>query len=183
MTPTHKQIVLGIGANLSGDFACPRAACGAALEALGEGGLRIVERAPWYESAPVPVSDQPWYVNTVVFIETTQGPAELMAVLLETEEAMGRVRSIRNAPRVIDLDLLAFGKQVVETEQLTLPHPRMHERAFVVLPWRDLAPDWQHPVIGQTIQQLAEQLPAGQEIRRMMDGDGLFGTEWPGKIA
>ncbi|MGC2854131.1 2-amino-4-hydroxy-6-hydroxymethyldihydropteridine diphosphokinase [Novispirillum sp. DQ9] len=161
-------ILVAIGANLPSRFGPPRAACDAALAALEEHGVRVLRRSRWWESAPVPVSDQPWYVNGVAAVETALPPEGLLAVLHAVEEAMGRVRTVRNAPRVIDLDLLAYG-DVVLAGTVEVPHPRLAERAFVVLPLAEVAPRWRHPVSGLTVPEMAAALPPGQEIRPLAE--------------
>lgn len=185
MTAPAQPIILGLGANLPGRFGPPRAALGAALQLLIGGDIRLAGRSPWYESAPVPISDQPWYVNGVVTVETGLAPGELLARMLGVEAEMGRQRAERNAARVIDMDLLAYGGMCSGDDAAPpiVPHPRLHQRAFVVLPLQDLLPDWRHPESSQTPAQMAAALPAGQEIRRMDDAPGLFGTEWPGEAA
>ena len=137
-------------------------------------------RSAWYETAPVPISGQPWYVNGAVAVKTAMAPHDLMALLLETETRFGRRRSERNAARVLDLDLLTFGDRVL-TGDLEVPHPRLHLRAFAVLPIRDVAPEWRHPVLDRSITDLAADLPDDQDIRTMPDADGYLGTEWRSK--
>jgi len=180
-------ILIGIGANLASSvYGEPRATCGAALAALAEGGLTIAQRSRWYKSAPVPASDQPWFVNAVVRVRTTLDPGQLIALLLQTEESFGRRRVGKNAPRILDLDLLAYGETVIggrgsddgEAAKTTVPHPRLHERAFVLLPLRDVAPDWRHPVSGHGVHALIEALPPGQQTEVMADAGGAYGTEW-----
>jgi 2-amino-4-hydroxy-6-hydroxymethyldihydropteridine diphosphokinase len=162
----HERIFIGLGANLPGPDGPPRATLEAALVALDRAGLRIVRRSRWYESAPVPISDQPWYVNGVVEVETDLEPAALLARLHEIEAAFGRTRTIRNEARPLDLDLLAYGDWVLSDEPGPLiPHPRLHERAFVLLPLAELAPDWRHPALGEGIQALIGRLPADQVTR------------------
>ncbi len=163
------MILVAVGANLPSRFGTPRDACEGAVQALEDLGIRVVARSRWWESAPVPASDQPWYINGVVAVETALPPAALLAELHAVEEAMGRVRTVPNAPRVIDLDLLAYDDQVVEDGRVMVPHPRMAGRAFVVLPLAEVAPDWRHPVSGQTVRAMADALPADQEIRPTKD--------------
>ncbi len=191
------MILIGIGANLESPvYGEPRATCGAALAALAAraagaeggqgGGLTITQRSQWYKSAPVPASDQPWFVNAVVRVRTALDPDRLIAVLLQTEESFGRRRVGKNAPRILDLDLLAYGETVIGGEgpddggaaETTVPHPRLHERAFVLLPLRDVAPDWRHPVSGQGVHALIEALPPGQQTEVMADAGGAYGSEW-----
>lgn len=158
------MILIGIGANLeSPRFGSPRAACQAALKEIENQGITLLRRSRWYRSEPVPVSDQPWYINAVAALETDLAPQELLARLHEIEAKFGRVRKIRNEARVIDLDLLAYGDRISgEGEVPILPHPRMSERAFVVLPLVEIAPDWRHPVSSLSGADLVAALPGGQ---------------------
>ena len=185
MPTAATPVIIALGANLPSEFGPPRAALGAALERIAASGVAITGRSPWYESAPVPASDQPWYVNGVVTVETALDPAELLELLLATEAEMGRRRTVANAARFIDMDLIAYGDAVRRAPQQApeLPHPRMETRAFVVLPLADLLPDWRHPVTGAPVAALAADLPGDQTLRKMADGPGLFGTEWAGKDA
>ena len=175
-------ILIGIGANLSSPLGPPRAACGAALAAMDAKSLRVVRRSKWYRSAPVPMSDQPWYVNGVAEVESTLPPIGLLAFLLDIEADFGRLRLSPNAPRTIDLDLLTFNAEIISAPDggLQLPHPRMHNRAFVLLPLAELAPDWIHPVSGSHISDLTAALPPEQIAEPMADGAGAYGTEWLG---
>lgn len=164
-------IVIGLGANLPSSYGSPRETCEAALAELERRGLRIAARSPWYESAPVPISDQPWYVNGVAEVETRLDPVQLLALLHEVEREFGRVRREVNAARVLDLDLLAHGDIVREgPEPPVLPHPRLAGRAFVLLPLADLHPDWRHPATGEGIRSLIARLPADQVTRRLPPG-------------
>ncbi len=182
------MVLIGIGANLpSPDYGPPRATCGAALSMLERGELSISARSGWYKSAPVPVSDQPWFVNGVVRVETALDPRALVGLLLQTEEEIGRKRGERNAARILDLDLLAYGDLVWPGDggrggpgrgSVTVPHPRIHDRAFVLLPLRDVAPGWRHPISGETVESLIRALPKGQQTEAFADADGVFGTEW-----
>ncbi len=187
------MILIGVGANLpSPPHGSPRATCGAALAALAGAGLSIARRSQWYKSAPQPVSDQPWFVNAVVRVQTALDPKDLLDLLLKTEESFGRRRGELNAPRILDLDLLAYGEMVSDKEQPDaagarapdVPHPRMHERLFVLLPLRDVAPGWRHPVSGMSVEDLIQALPEGQEIEVLADANGAYGSEWrPGDIS
>lgn len=176
------MIFIGLGGNLTcPTFGAPRATCGAALQILEQRGIRVTARSRWYESAPVPVSDQPWYVNGVVAVETVLDAADLVEAVLEVEAELGRRRTVPNAPRTIDLDVVAHGETVLESRErhhVSVPHPRMHTRAFVLLPMREIAPDWRHPISGKSIDKLIAELPEDQECRPMPDADGVFGTEW-----
>jgi len=178
------MILIGLGANVSFHrTGSPRATCGAALEQMARSGIRISQRSRWYESAPVPVSEQPWYVNGVVVAETTVSASDLVDRILEIELNFGRQRGEINAPRTLDLDLIAYGSAVIDSKTarghaIRVPHPRMAERAFVLLPLRDVAPDWRHPSHGLSIDDLVEAMPAGQETKPLADAEGVYGTEW-----
>jgi 2-amino-4-hydroxy-6-hydroxymethyldihydropteridine diphosphokinase len=159
------MILIGVGANLPSAAGSPKQTCEAALVHLGRLGVDIVERSPWYETAPIPASDQAWFVNGVARVAAALSPEGLLAALHATEAAFGRSRSIANAARTLDLDLLAYGDLVRTDHAPLLPHPRLQERAFVLFPLRDLAPNWRHPVLGETAENLAARLPE-QGIRR-----------------
>lgn len=179
------MIFIGLGGNLTCEtFGTPRATCGAALQIMDQRGLRIRERSRWYESAPVPASDQPWYVNGVVSIETSLDARDLVREVLSIEAELGRRRTVANAPRTIDLDVIAYHDAVINANNpvdAAIPHPRMHSRAFVLLPLKDIRPDWRHPKSGETLDQLIAALSDDQICRPMVDGPGLFGTEWAGQ--
>ena len=178
------MIILGIGANLSHpEIGPPRATCGAALALLEAQNISVDQRSPWYESRPVPVSDQPWFINGVVTVTTSMNPSVLMQTLSEIECYLGRQRGVPNAPRTIDLDILAYCDRVINASNtinsnLQVPHPRMHKRSFVIKPLCDISPTWVHPALQCTAAKLRNALPPDQDIRRVADADGLFGTEW-----
>jgi len=156
--------LIGLGANLpSPDFGPPKATLTAALERFEVVGLHVTARSRWYESEAVPKSAQPNFINAVVRIESKLTPEALLATLHRIEAEFGRVRGARNAPRIIDLDLIAYGDKVTRNGSVPLlPHPRMHERAFVLLPLREVAPRWYHPLLGRTVDELIEALPGDQ---------------------
>ena len=154
------MILVALGANLDHPrYGPPRETLEAALEALQQSGVTILARSRWYRSAPVPPSDQPWFVNAVASVETSLSPADLLAKLHEIEASFGRSRRRPNEARVLDLDLLAYHERVSAPGQSpVLPHPRLAERAFVVLPLADVAPDWRHPQSGLSAAELAGRL-------------------------
>ncbi len=130
---------IGLGANL-GDA---RQTIAAAIDTLRQSsGILTLKRAPLYSSDPVDAQG-PVFINTVVAVDTTLEPLSLLDLLQAIEQAHGRKRPYRNAPRTLDLDLLLFGTFTIETPRLSVPHPRMHQRAFVLRPLQDLAPDLQ----------------------------------------
>lgn len=162
------EILIGIGANLVPDgFDTPRSGCEAAIGRLPDHGIDVIAVSSWFETAPVPASDQPWFNNAVIAARTSLSMHETLRNLHRVESEFGRVRAVRNEARVLDMDLLDFGGVHHHDDGVTLPHPRMHQRAFVLLPLRDLAPDYIHPVSGMTVDHLIEALPADQLIRRM----------------
>ena len=162
------MIYLGVGANLpSAGFSSLRETLEAAMAELCKLGVVSEGVSRWYESAPVPLSDQPLYVNAVYHVETDHDARTLLAMMHKVEENYGRVRGTVNAARAIDLDLLDYRGEERDDGSAgpILPHPRMHQRAFVLYPLRDLAPDWQHPVSGASIDSLIAALDSAQQIR------------------
>jgi 2-amino-4-hydroxy-6-hydroxymethyldihydropteridine diphosphokinase len=122
-------------------------------------GLRATGLSRWYETAPMPPSGQPPYINGMIRLEGVVLPEILLAALQRIESDFGRVRGEINAARTLDLDIVAMGGMIRAAPDPILPHPRMHLRAFVLAPLVDLAPDWRHPVLGQTARALLAGLP------------------------
>jgi 2-amino-4-hydroxy-6-hydroxymethyldihydropteridine diphosphokinase len=141
----------------------------AALNELTRRGVDVRQLSPWYRSAPVPASEQPWFDNAVAEVATDLPADKLLAVLHEVEEIFGRARSTPNAARRIDLDLLDFRGEIAPEGpgKATLPHPRLAGRAFVLRPLADLAPDWRHPVSGISIGELSRALPPDQLVEKL----------------
>lgn len=167
-------IFVGLGANLTHPrLGPPVATLTAALETLERHDIRCARHSRWYRSAPVPASDQPWFVNGIVEILVKCSPSELLSKLHAVEAGFGRIRRRRFEARVLDLDLIAFDDRLspgcpAEGEP-ALPHPRMQERAFVLLPLAELAPDWRHPGLGLEIAALIARLPPEQAIEPLPD--------------
>ena len=157
---TRLVILVALGANLPHPVhGVPRRTVEAAIAALEHEGVEIVARSRFYETAPVPASDQPWFVNAVVAVRTSLPPAALLALLHRIEAEFGRVRGERDAPRLLDLDLIDYDGIVCDGN-LVLPHPRMHERLFVLLPLGDVAPHWRHPRLAATVDAMIDAAPA-----------------------
>jgi len=158
------MILVAFGSNLPGTGGTPRETVEAALAALPAAGIKVLACSPWYRSAPVPPSDQPWFVNGVARVAFDGGgPVELLTRLHAIEAAFGRRRDgTSNAARPLDLDLLDFDGMQLDGMALdggpVLPHPRMTDRAFVLVPLADVAPDWCHPVSGRPITALVADL-------------------------
>ncbi len=159
------MILIALGANLPSRHGQPHETLRAARYAMENAGLKITAQSSTWLTAPVPISDQPWYHNEVVVIETALSPYGLLETLQSIEEAFGRVRTVRNAPRVLDLDLIAYNDTVLSKPELIVPHPRMHRRAFVLLPLQEIAPHWTHPVLTMPLTGLISDLPDDQEAR------------------
>lgn len=172
------MILIALGSNLpSTQFGAPLCILEAALARLGERGIVVRRRSRWYASAPVPKADMPWFVNGVAEIATTARPEPLMRTLHALETTLGRSRGQRWEARSVDLDLLAYQDLVlpgrdswhdagndVSRVELTLPHPRLHRRAFVLVPLSEIAPTWRHPVLQRTAAELRDALTHDQRI-------------------
>jgi len=155
---------IALGANLEGPLTQIRNA----FAELGElPKTRLIARSSLYRSAPVGNVNQPDFINAVAKLETTLPPRELLAALLEIERRHGRLREFPNAPRTLDLDLLLYGDLIHHEHGLTLPHPRMHQRAFVLSPLLEVAPDCVIPGIGLVDDLLAA--CTGQQLKRLLE--------------
>jgi 2-amino-4-hydroxy-6-hydroxymethyldihydropteridine diphosphokinase len=157
---------LSLGSNL-GDRAANLRAALAQLDVAG----RLLAVSALYETQPVDVPDdlpdQPWFLNCVAAIETGKTPQELLQSALQIESAMGRLRQRKKGPRNIDIDLVLFGDRVVDEPGLTIPHPAMHQRRFVLEPLVEIAPNAPHPELRKTAHDLLAELPPGQMVRRL----------------
>jgi len=156
-----KTIYLSLGSNI-GDRAKNIAK---AIEALGARGVGVTKESSLYETEPVELREQAWFLNSVVKAETDLMPQQLMRALLAIEREMGRTRRVPKGPRLIDMDILLFGSSVVRTPELEIPHPRMAERRFVLLPLAEIAPAARHPVFRKTIAELLSETPDRSEVR------------------
>jgi 2-amino-4-hydroxy-6-hydroxymethyldihydropteridine diphosphokinase len=128
---------------------------------------RVTAVSSFYETEPVEFTQQPWFLNCAVALETPQTPQQLMTSILNIEEAMGRRRVQKKGPRTIDIDILLFGDAVLDSPQVTIPHPAMHERRFVLEPLAEIAPEVRHGVFDKTILELRAALPFGQRLRKL----------------
>jgi 2-amino-4-hydroxy-6-hydroxymethyldihydropteridine diphosphokinase len=157
------MILIALGANLPSSAGPPEATLRAALDALRARGIGIAVVSRFYRTSAWPDRRDPDFVNAVARLDTELAPAELLAILHDVEMSFGRKRSAKNAPRTLDLDLLDYDGLVCEASP-SLPHPRLDERAFVLVPLRDVAPGWRHPVSGRSVDELIAALgPAAGE--------------------
>jgi 2-amino-4-hydroxy-6-hydroxymethyldihydropteridine diphosphokinase len=167
------MILVAIGANLPGaDGAMPHENCIAAAAAVREiDGLTLVALSPWYRSSSLPRSEQPDYCNGMIRLEGNIAPTELLARLQDIENRFGRTRSVPNAARTLDLDIIDLNGIIRALPDPILPHPRAHLRAFVLRPLLDVAPGWRHPTLRQGIMTLLAHLPP-QPIQPWHDEPG-----------
>ena len=159
----HKVVYLSLGSNLGDREANLRTA----IEKLSEIGNPVAVSS-FYETEPVDVASQSWFLNCAVKLETEKMPRQLITAILGVEQEMGRQRKQQKAPRTIDIDILFFGTSVINLPALTIPHPRMHERRFVLEPLVEIAPDVRHPIFKRSIRELKEALPAGQTVKKLV---------------
>jgi 2-amino-4-hydroxy-6-hydroxymethyldihydropteridine diphosphokinase len=157
--------VVALGGNVAGDYGSSEALLEAALARFAEAGLPILRRSSWWRSAAWPDPNNHEYRNGVVLVEARLSPQALIQTLFMLESEFGRTRSVRNAPRTLDLDLIAHGRIISDDPALTLPHPRAHERLFVMGPLAEIAPDWRHPVLGKSASELALSASVGLDAR------------------
>ena len=160
----NSTVYLSLGSNI-GDRAENLNAAIDRLRSVGE----IIQVSSFYETEPVEFAAQAWFLNCVIALDTEKTPQELLASILDIEQQMGRRRAQKKGPRVIDIDILLFGNLIVDEPGLTIPHPAMHERRFVLEPLAEIAPDVRHSVLQRTIQELRDALPPGQTVRPATD--------------
>ena len=152
---------LSLGSNVGNREQNLRSAIGQ-LSRLG----KVIAVSSFYETEPVEFTEQPWFLNCALSLETPLQPAQLMSGLLGIEREMGRERGRHKGPRLIDLDILLFGDAVMKTPDLTIPHQAMAERRFVLEPLAEIAPELRHPGLHKTVRELLSELPPGQKVQR-----------------
>lgn len=157
------MILVSIGSNLSSkSFGSPEQNCKMAIEMLREY-FEVTKSSNFYKTEPIPKSEQPWFVNCIVTIKSKISPSNLLDTLLQIESRFGRQRCKKNEARIIDLDLIAYNSLIVDSINLTLPHPRMHLRKFVIQPICDINKNWMHPVLKKKASEILKEL-AKQKI-------------------
>jgi 2-amino-4-hydroxy-6-hydroxymethyldihydropteridine diphosphokinase len=162
LNQTRHQVIVGLGANL----ADPAGKIRSALARLARF-VDVLSVSSLYRSEPVGYRDQPEFRNAVLIGETGLGPHELLEAVRGVEAELGRERSLPNRPRAIDIDILSHGDTLLDSPRLVLPHPRMHQRGFVLVPLLEIAPDWVHPVLGATVSELVEMAGPLERIERV----------------
>jgi 2-amino-4-hydroxy-6-hydroxymethyldihydropteridine diphosphokinase len=166
----EKTVYLSLGSNL-GDRARNLEAAIERLCSIGE----VAAVSSFYETEPVGNLHQPWFLNCAVRLRTEKMPRQLLAAVMAIEQALGRKRSVAKGARTIDIDILLFGRFVVDVPSLTIPHPAMHERRFVLEPLAEIAATVRHPVFRRTIHELLDDLPLGPPQVRKLDGQTTEG--------
>lgn len=165
------MILIAFGANLDSPHGPPSQTFEKLLDALQEKSVKVLDVSRLWQTKPVPYdSTQPDYLNAVLSVQTSLRPEALLEALLEVEQGFGRARAedssgdvVRNQARSLDLDILDYNQETIRTHCLTLPHPRMHERAFVLFPLQDIAPEWVHPELHMSIDDMMSDLDLSQE--------------------
>jgi len=161
---TLQTVYLAFGANLGN----PREQIEQGIMALNDQGVSVIDRSSWFETEPVHVNDQPWFLNLVVRAATALDPYRLLVVCQQIERQAGRVPSVRFGPRHLDIDILLYGDHCIESEELAIPHPRMGERRFVLIPLLEIAPDLEDPVLNQRYAEILSRLDEGKKVLRSL---------------
>jgi len=157
----HKRVYLSLGSNL-GDRAAHLKGAIKRMDTMG----KIMAVSSFYETEPVELTAQPWFLNCAVELDTEKMPKQLLTSIFDIEEEMGRRRVQKKGPRTVDIDILLFGNSIIKAKGLTIPHPAMHDRRFVLEPLAEIAPEIRHPIFKRTIRELRDALPPGQEVKR-----------------
>jgi 2-amino-4-hydroxy-6-hydroxymethyldihydropteridine diphosphokinase len=159
-------VYLSLGSNEGDRIANLRAAI-QALATIGQ----VTAVSSFYETEPVEYTQQPWFVNCALALNTDKTPQQLLSAILQLERELGRRRSPKQlkGPRLIDIDILLFGAAIIDTADLQIPHPAMHQRRFVLQPLAEIAPGQLHPIVKRTVRELRDALPPGQEVSKLQE--------------
>ena len=159
----EKRVYLSLGSNI-GDR---RGNLRAAIDGLPHGGVAITRVSSLYETEPVDLKEQPWFLNCVAEAETHFDAFMLLRALREIETKMGSKKLVAKGPRLIDIDILLYGTETIDTPELQVPHPRMHLRRFVLVPLAEIAPGAVHPILKLTVAQMLGRTPDNSVVRRL----------------
>ena len=157
----EKVVYIALGSNV-GDRA---SMLGGAMAAMNSAGIRVLRQSSFYVTEPLDAPGQAWFLNAVVEAETSLLPLQLLHALLRIERELGRRRITPHGPRTIDLDILFYGSSVIRSKELQVPHPRLPERRFVLVPLAQIAPEFRHPVLHKSVTQLLAETPDRSEVR------------------
>ncbi len=158
----EKKVYLSLGSNVGDREANLRAA----IDELPHAGLAVTRVSSFYETEPVDLREQAWFLNCAVQVETHFEAIMFLRALREIEAKMGSQKLMAKGPRLIDMDILLYGSETIDTPQLQVPHPRMHLRRFVLVPLAEIAPEIVHPTLRRTVKELLEETPDGSVVRR-----------------
>lgn len=161
------MIYIGIGSNLKSKKY--KNSCEVCLDAINNLGnfFKVLKISSFYESEPVPKSDQPLFVNAVFAISTKKNEKEILEILNQVEKEFGRERLVKNESRILDLDIIDYNGRIIENKELKIPHPRLHLRKFVLLPLYEIEPNWIHPIFNQKIPILLQKITDIQKIKKI----------------
>ena len=164
-TFTPVNIFIAIGANLVPEgYDDLHKALEDAVDQLCDTQLELLARSDWYVTKAVPASDQPDFLNAVLAMTSQLNARETLAILHHLENSFGRQRAVVDEARVLDLDLLAYDQVIVDEPDIIVPHPRLSQRSFVLMPWAQIAPDWTHPCLNLTVAEMLDALPAVDKV-------------------
>ena len=154
-----QKIIIGIGGNIkSDDGSHPIHIAMKAINSLENYSIQVIEQSSWYESEPIPKSNQPNFFNCIVFANTILNELDVLKVLHKIEHTLGRKRKTVNEPRVIDLDLIDYSNKILSNKEIIIPHPRAHERRFVMEPLAELDPNWVHPILKTNVYKILKKI-------------------------
>ena len=154
-----QKIIIGIGGNIkSNDGSHPVHVAMNAINYLQNYSIQVTGQSSWYESQPIPKSDQPNFFNCIVIANTLLNELDVLETLHKIEHKLGRRRKIANEPRVIDLDLIDYSNKILKNNQIVIPHPRAHKRRFVMEPLAELDPNWVHPTLKRDVRTILKKL-------------------------